>query len=423
LVVRAAGRRPLRVLHVAASLAPRFGGPSKVAVEMCEALVRAGLEVVLFTTDLDEWAPWGRLTPRTLKVPTERSVDQNGVEVRYFKTAWPSRLFFSPAMATELRRRTREFDLVHVHSLYLFPTLAATHYARRFARPYIIRPHGTLDPWHRRRHRFRKAFYNTLIERRNLNGAAAIHYTAEEERELARPLGITAPAAVIPPGIDTDEFDKLPPRDAFRRQYPELADKRLVVFLGRLTPKKGLDLLIGAFASVVREFGDAHLVIAGPDDEGYGSLVRRLLQEAGLLDKATILAMVQGEQKLALLADTDVWVLPSYAENFGVAAVEAMACGLPVVLTDRINIHHQVTAAGAGLVVPCRADAVALAIRRILADPALARRLSAGARHLVQSQFTWATAARRLISLYDAVRDAGQGRARVVHAAREHPGP
>ncbi len=405
LVIERTGQpQPLRVLHVTSGLAPRLGGPSKAALEMCQALAGRGLHVVLFTTNLDErgrWSPFA--APKVLEVPTDRSVHIGGLEIRYFPTKWPSRFVFSPAMASALRRRMREFDIIHVHSLYLFPTLAAAHYARRYGVPYIIRPHGTLDPYLRRRHRLRKMIYGWLIERRNLDSAAAVHFTSQDEADLVRPLGIKSPGLVVPLGVNTAEFEALPPRGTYRGLHPWLQGKQLVVFLGRLTPKKGLDLLVRAFAQVARKFPDAHLVIAGPDDEDFSADVRTWLKQAGVFSRTSMPGMLLGAEKLALLADADVWVLPSYTENFGLAAVEAMACGIPVVLTDKINIHREVSRAHAGLVVACQAEALAGAISDVLLNHSLRLHLSAAARRLVHSQFTWDAAVTELIAAYGAI--------------------
>lgn len=391
----------LRVLHVTGALAPRLGGPSKAAAEMCAALAATGVDVTLFTTDLDEQGRWSPLAdPRVLDVPTDRSVLVDGVERRHFRTRWPSRFAFSPEMGRALRDRASEFDVMHVHSLYLYTTLVACREAGRRGVPYVVRPHGTLDPYLRRRHPLRKALLDRLAQRRHLDRAAAIHFTSEDERELVRPLGIRAPGVVVPLGVNLREFERLPAQGSFRARHPELAEKRLVVFLGRVTPKKGLDLLVTAFAAVVAAVPDAHLVIAGPDDDGYGRTVDRQLRSLRLRERTTVLGMLLGEQKLEVLADTDVWVLPSYTENFAMAAVEAMACGLPVVLSDRVNIHREVLAAGAGLVVGCEAGLVAAAIRRVLGDAELRRRLRHAAPELVRRAFTWEVAARRLVALY-----------------------
>jgi glycosyltransferase involved in cell wall biosynthesis len=391
----------MRVLHVTAALAPRLGGPSKVAVELCEALAARGTEVTLFSTNLGEqgrWSPFA--SPVLADVPTDRSTWINGVERRYFEVTWPSRLACSPDMARALHQRIRGFDLVHVHSLYQFTTTAAGHHARRWRIPYIVRPHGTLDPYLRRRHAVRKALYDRVVQRGQLDGAAAIHYTSQDELELARPLGITAPGVVVPLGVNVREFDPLPPRGSFRARHPGLEGKRLIVFLGRLTQKKGIDLLVHAFARLATEFPDAHLVLAGPEDSGFGRTVQGWVDSAGLGLRTTTTGILLGRQKLELLADTDIWVLPSYTENFAMAAVEALACGLPVVLTDRVNIHAEVSGAGAGLVVGCDAGELAAAIRRLLTDGELRRRLMAAGPALVRRRFTWDRAAQRMVEVY-----------------------
>jgi len=394
----------VRVLHVSAALAPSLGGPSKAAVELCEALAARGVDVTLFATNLDEQGRWSPFAPPAVAdVQTSRSRWMNGVERCYFDVKWPSRFAFSPDLARAVRQRIGEFDLVHVHSLYLFTTAAACHHARRAHVPYIVRPHGTLDPYLRRRHAVRKAVYDTLVQRNQLDHAAGIHYTSEDELDLVRALGIRAPGFVSPLGVKIEEFGELPPRGTFRALHPETGDRRLIVFVGRLTQKKGVDILIHAFTQVVEHIPDTHLVIAGPDDDGLGSTIQRLLHEAELQDRVTMPGMLLGQQKLALLADADVWVLPSHTENFSLAAVEAMACGLPVVLSDRVNIHRDVVDAGAGLVVPCEAAAVAAAVSRILDDAELAQSLSGAAKDLVRSRFTWDTAARRLIRVYEGI--------------------
>jgi glycosyltransferase involved in cell wall biosynthesis len=391
----------MRVLHVTGALAPRLGGPSRAAIEMSEALAARGVEVTLFSTDLDEQGSWSPLRPpELLDVPTDRSLHVRGVERRHFRARWPSRVAFCPGMARALRERVAAFDVVHVHSLYLCTTLAACHYAGRRRVPYVVRPHGTLDPYLRRRHALRKAVWDGLLQRRHLDRAAAVQYTSDDERELARPFGIRAPAVVVPLGVNLAEFAALPAPGAFRALHPHLRGRRLVVFLGRVTPKKGLDLLVAAFARVAAEVPDAHLVIAGPADGDHGRTVGRMVDALGLRGRTTATGMVAGREKLALLADADVWALPSYTENFAIAAVEALACGLPVVISDRVNIHRDVSAAGAGLVTPCDPAAVAAAIVRVLRDTGLQQRLRAAGPALVRRSFTWDVAAGRLLSLY-----------------------
>jgi glycosyltransferase involved in cell wall biosynthesis len=397
---------PLRILHVVPSLSPRVGGPSKAAREMCEALSRHGLDVTLFTTDLAVPVQRRWVTaPERLAVPLKRGRVEAGVDVWHFAVTWPWAYAYSRDLYRELARRIRDFDLVHIHSIYLFPTWAASRLARANGIPYLVRPHGTLDPVLQRRRRLRKAVYKQVVGQRTLQRAAGIHYTSPQERDQAQALGYDAPAFVVPLGLDATEFATLPDRGSFQRRHPQLRDQRLVVFMGRITPKKGLDLLIDAFSLAVRNSPDITLVIAGPDDEGYGKTVRRLVVEAGLRARTFFVGMVSGHEKLELLASADVWVLPSYGENFAFAAVEALACGVPVVITNRVNIHSQVTAANAGLVTECDAGQLCEAIRRILTDPELSRRVSRNGPALIQNQFSWDARASELIDVYRNVVD------------------
>lgn len=345
----------LRVLHVISSLAPRYGGPPQVCLELCRELARQGARVSIFTTNVDGSG--------VLDVPVDAPVCRDGVEIRYFPVEAPRAWVVSRTLARALHRAIPQHDVVHVHSLYLFPSTVAAHYCRRFGVPYLVRPHGTLDPYLFRRHRARKWVYERLFEWRNLNRAAALHFTTLDEQELVRPLGLRAPGVVVPPGVDSERYRDATVRGAFRAAWPETRGRRLILFLGRLNFKKGLDLLARAFGEIARRRPEAHLVLAGPDD-GYGPTVRRWLDAEGVLGRVTFTGMLLGRDKLAALRDADVFALPSYTENFGMAVVEAMACGIPVVISDRVNIWREVAAAGAGRVTRCDAEEVGTAAPR-----------------------------------------------------------
>ena len=321
--------------------------------------------------------------------------------MRYFKTIFPSRWVTSPAMARALRAHTSEFDVIHIHSLFMFSTLAAAHYARKHRVPYIVRPHGSLDPFLRRRGRLKKFIYTGLIEKRNLDRATAIHYTSRDERDLAAPVGIKAPSVVVPLGVNLEEFESLPVPGTFRSRYPETREKDLVLFLGRLHFKKGLDLLLQSFRKVAAQLPNVHLVVAGPDDAGVTPKMKAWLANAGILNRATFTGMLTGTMRLAALKDADVWMLPSYTENFGLAVVEAMACRLPVVITDRVNIWREVDEGQAGMVTPCDASALSAAVISLFENPDLRRSLGANAYRLVAEQFTWERSARRMVAVYE----------------------
>lgn len=385
-------RRTLRILHVIGGLSPRAGGPTNVIVPMCQALADRGHEVHIMCTNGD----WPR---GTLDVPTERTVLRGDVKVTYYPLQW-GRYAFSFPLAVALQREIPRFDVVHIHSLYLFHTLVAAHYCRRYGIPYILRPHGTLDPYQRRKSRLKKAIYNLLFEHRNLHEAAAIHYTTVEEQLRSETMPGLAPGVVVPHGLNLSDFPEPTETGLFRRSHPETANKKLVTFLGRLTPKKGLDLLVRAFGHLARARGDVHLVMAGPDDEGYGSKVRGWLAEEQVLDQVTFPGMLVGSSKLELLYDTDVFVLASYFENFGVSVLEALGCRRPVVVSEEVYIWREIKEAEAGIVVPCRAGDLEEAIVYLLDNPELARIMGERGRSLVESRFTWDAAAKQLEDLY-----------------------
>jgi glycosyltransferase involved in cell wall biosynthesis len=385
----------MKILHVIANLAPRYGGPSQACWEMARSVARLGHQMSIYTTNQDG--------PGELAVPLDRPVWREGVEVRYFPIQRPRFWGTSLPLALALRWKVPASDLVHIHSLYLFHSLVAGHWCRRFAVPYLVRPHGTLDPFIYRRHRRRKRFMEQLFEHRNIHRAAALHFTTEEEAKLAAPFTFQTPGVVVPLGINFEEFAVLPEPGKFRCRYPEIGDKHIILFFGRINFKKGLDLLAKAFGTVAHRRTDVHLVIAGPDNEGLGGRVRTWLSEQGVLDRTTFTGLLLGPDKLAVLRDAYMFVLSSYSENFGLAVIEAMAAGLPVIISDQVNIWREVQAGGAGRVIPVDSAALATQIMDLLDKPETARHMGQRGRFLVQERFQWTGIAQSLAAAYEGI--------------------
>jgi glycosyltransferase involved in cell wall biosynthesis len=382
----------MKILHVIANLAPRYGGPSKACWEMARAVAQLGHEVSIYTTNQDG--------PGELEVPVGQPVWQEGVEIRYFPIQAPRFWGTSLPLALGLRRKIPASDLVHIHSLYLFHDLVAGHYCRGYGIPYLMRPHGTLDPFIHRRHRGRKRLMELWFENRNIRGAAALHFTTAQEAELAEPYTFGTPGLVVPLGVGNDEFAVMPEPGSFRRRHPEIGDKPIILFFGRINFKKGLDILAQAFGVVARQRQDVHLVIAGPDNEGWGGRVRTWLEEEGVGARTTFTGMLLGPERLAVLRDASLFALPSYSENFGLAVVEAMAAGLPVIISDQVNIWQEVEAGGAGRVIPCNAAALADQILDLLEHPEAAQHMGQKGRALVQERFQWPRVGRSLAEAY-----------------------
>lgn len=387
--------RPLRVLHVIPSIGPLRGGPSVMVRTMARGLTHAGLEVHVATTDDNGRGRLG--VPQA--IPTvEETVAYHYFprQTRFYSVSWP--------LGRWLARHVRDYDLVHVHALFSFAALPAAYWAARARVPYVVRPLGTLNRWgmqHRRPWLKRLSF--AIIERQILRGAARIHYTSEQERVEAAELGLKHRQTVVPLGIDLTPFTELPPRGWLRERVPGSAGRPVALFLSRLDPKKGLDLLLAALACARSRRPDLVLVIAGSGDPGFEQGVRRDAARLGLGDSIYWAGFLSDKEKLAALADADLFVLPSYSENFGVAAVEAMAARLPVVISDQVGIHREVAAARAGVVVPCERESLADALLRVAFDASLRMELGARAQDLVRRRFSIQAMTAAVATMYQEV--------------------
>lgn len=357
---------------------------------MAHAVAALGHEVAIYTTDRD-------LDPEER---TRLAADRgDSIELRIFPQHFPALFGTSFALARALPEAIERADVVHLHSLYLFHTWAAARLCRKLGKPYLLRPHGTLDPFLWKRHRGRKAVLEFLFQNRVLREAAALHYTAEDEMRLAQPYTQGTRGIVVPNGLDLAQYADLPLSGRFRAQHPEIGNRRIVLFLSRLNFKKGLDLLVPAFARAARRYDDLHLVIAGPDD-GMKDQTEALVAIEGIGGRTTFAGMLDHAAKLAAFRDAAMFVLPSYSENFGIAIVEAMACGVPVAISDRVNIWREIESAGAGLVARPAVDDVVRQIETLAADPAGAAAMGERGRTLVAEKFSWRRIACELESVY-----------------------
>jgi glycosyltransferase involved in cell wall biosynthesis len=387
----------VKVLHVLETLSPHYGGPVSMLQTLAEAQQRTGHEVTIVTTNADH--------PRGMfREPGWDTLAQGAVPVYYAPVQFAP-LRFSRQLAAYLKRTIAEFDIVHVHGLYRFPPSYAAYQARRQGVPYVIRPHGSLDPYlygRSTRGLWLKRLYERWFDLPNLHAAGAIHYTAEEERERASFINLRAASFVLPNGLDWSRYSDLPARGALRRRWG-LGDAPLVLFVGRLHFKKGLDLLIPAFDTLCRRVPGVQLVIAGPENDDYGRKVRGWVRARALETIVHFVGPLHGTDVVQAYVDADLFALPSYTENFGMTVVEAMASALPVVISDQVNIHAEVSGAGAGVVTRCDADEVAQALEALLRDAERRRAVGEAGRRLVQARYTWPAVVEALTREYEAV--------------------
>jgi glycosyltransferase involved in cell wall biosynthesis len=353
----------MRVLHVIPGLSARQGGPPAAVTAACLALRHHGVATSIFTTDLAGPASSAR-ADRVVASDLPRGAEK--LDVRIFPARRPLRFAYAPELYATLSREAHRYDLIHIHGLYLYPTLAAFRVARSEAKPYVVSPRGTLDPALRHRSRLLKAITDRLWQRRMLDEATVLHYTTLEEAALVRDLGFRAPAMVVPNGFDYAEFQFPGDADGFRDRHLRGFHGQIVLSLGRVSYKKGIDILIRAMPAIAARVPDVRLVIAGPDDEGLTSQLAAVASVKGVEDHVVFTGMLREDERLAALAAASVWALPSQTENFGNVVVEAMAAGVPVVISPEVNLASEIESARAGLVRERAPRGFAEAITRLL---------------------------------------------------------
>jgi glycosyltransferase involved in cell wall biosynthesis len=289
-------------------------------------------------------------------------------------------------------------QMVHLHNVWDVLVYAGARECRRSDRPYCILVNGMLDPWCMQQRAWKKKLAFALGYRTMLSRATFLHLGNADERQLIEPLKLAAPNAIIPNGIFSEEIAALPPRGLFHAKHPELRARPFVLFLSRLHYKKGLDYLADAFKIAAAQCPDVQLVVAGPDG-GAKEPFERQIAQAGLQDRVHVVGPLYGADKFAALVDCACFCLPSRQEGFSMAIVEALASGVPVVITEPCHFP-EVAAAGAGEVVPLDAQAVGNALVRVLSDAALRDRMGRAGRELIETRYTWLKIAEQSIEAY-----------------------
>lgn len=386
----------MRVLHVIPSISPCRGGPSQAVLAMAAAQRRYGLEASILTTNDDGPA-------LLVDLPLHSWHRRGAVPVlafpRWSPPLRPLREFaIAPGMRRWLHRHGREYDLLHVHALFSYPSTMAMAMARQLEVPYILRTIGQLQHWSLRQSSVRKQLMLALIERRNLEGAAALHFTSPLEQQEASALGLHTPGFVLPLGVET------PAGSWLDRGVPPLGTPVQLLFLSRLHPKKQLPLLLEALALLRRQKPEAPwlLHIAGDGDVDYGQRLKQQARALGIADALIWHGFVAGDAKTALFDQADWFVLPSAAENFGIAAAEALAHGLPVLLAPGVALADAVVQAGAGFCVEPSIDALSRAlIAHALTPPSASMRQAAC--RLAAEQFSWPAITQSLAARYQAI--------------------
>lgn len=383
----------MKVLAVIPYVASSYGGTSEVVKSLARALGQRKLAIDVVTTNADDASI---LNLNTCKWHLEKYY-----RIQYFPTWHRGDFILSLSLIRWLFHNVKDYDIVHTHTLFA-PLITFTHKLCHFYKvPYIVTPHGMLDPWALAYKAWKKRFYYTCFEQSAIGSASAIQVLSSSEVEQVNKLSYLH-TVLLPNGIHYNEALKLPAPELFYEQFPHLRTKRLVLFLGRIDPKKGLDLLALAFAKTHQIFPESHLILAGPDSINFTPKVQSYFDNAKCLDSVTFTGMLSGELKQAALATADVYVSPSYSEGFSMSVLEAMASGLPCVITTGCNFP-EAAAAQAAHVVDIDADAIAKALIDCLGDVPAAKAMGDRARQFVLNHYTWDQIAAQLIDVYAAI--------------------
>lgn len=378
----------MKFLHVVTSVDPRGGGPIEGAQRLHEALVAMGHAGEFVSIDAPD-APFLDQCPATLHALGPAS----------------GRYGYSRKLKPWIAENANRFDAVIVNGLWQYPSFASWRAMKTSTTPYFVFSHGMLDPWFKRRYplkHLKKYLYWRLGEYRVLRDAKAVLFTCEEERLLARESfrPYKAREVVLSFGTSRPPQDGKRLSDCFFAAYPSLEGKRLLLFLGRIHEKKGCDLLIEAFAKRAGTDPSLHLIMAGPDQEGWAPALQQQAQRLGIADRVLWPGLLSGDLKWGAFYASEAFCLPSHQENFGIAVAESLGCGLPVLISNKVNIWREIEADGAGFVESDTSDGtLALIDRWLQCTPAELQALRVAARNCFESRFQMDRVAQRLVRL------------------------
>ena len=395
----------MNILHIVPYFYPAwaYGGTPKVVFELCRELVRKGHNVTVYTTDVfnknsRQSAVGSRQSTNCIEAEVE------GIKIKYFKNisnslAFNQKVFISPAISKALKKNLKQFDMVHLHEFRTLQNATAYKYLTKYKIPYVLSAHGSVLRLMGKE--FLKMLFDKSIGFKILKSAKRVIAVSNIEVEQYIKMGVERDRiSLIPNGINISEFenaDKV--KGNFRRAY-KLSDKKILLFIGRLNAIKGIDFLLNTFAILTKDIKDTILVIAGPDD-GYKSEIESRINLLKINDKVLLIDGLYGEDKISAMKDADMFIYPSRHEIFGIAPLEALMCGTPVIVTENCGCADFLREANGGIVVKYQDISGLLdSIQNILDKKEEAKKLASNGMELVQRQFNWNEITKDMIKLY-----------------------
>ncbi len=375
----------MNIVHVTSWLSRNGGGIPPVIWALARESNRSGIKTSVVGL-MDEWV---------------KDDCKNGdVEFAAGQIIGPKALGFSPELKKQLEARAESKGIIHTHGLWMYPGWAARKCAAKINSRLVISPHGMLEPWALNHSTWKKKLAEHLFESGNFHKADCIHALCEAEAVNFRRYGLKNPIAIIPNGVDFEEFQGHP-GDAMVEKFPELKGRKQILFLARLHSKKGLGNLLEAWKKMAADFSNWQLLIAGSGEPAYMEELKNQARDLIFSKSVVFTGPLYGESKKQILAASDVFVLPSFSEGFSVAILEAAASGLPVVLTPECNFP-ELARANAAIEIPTAVDGIEKGLRQILTLPDEERQaMGRRGQELIKRFYTWPAIADQMRLVYD----------------------
>jgi len=374
--------------------ASRAGGPAQQLHRLAQGVQRCGsrLEVVTTNGNLEEDIALkfaGEICP----------TDENGIAVTYLRRRrfpFPPTFYYAPLLPRWLATHLADYDIAIVHGAWTYFNMVGAGLCRRWGKPYLVFPHGSFDPWAWRYHGWKKVLYWHGVEKRNYQGCAGVVALSADEAGQIHARGIDRPVFLARNGLLFPLPSVEQPREVLGRHWPDLSRRPYVCSISRLHPKKGIDILLSAWAQIYERYQEWQLVIAGPDENQYLAKLQALAQSWGIHQTVIFTGAVEGIVKSAMLQCASAFVLPSLSEGVPGAVVEALGYGLPVLITPACHLP-EVAAADAGVIVASQPEAVAAGLEQLLADRQRRQQWGRNAAQLAHREFDEVSVAAGLI--------------------------
>lgn len=388
----------MKILHIIPAYIPAWhsGGPIRSVHGLCKALVNLGHDVHVFTTDLDG--------NKNINVMLGQPIEREGVKIWYFSARFLKRITWAPQMAVKLKQTVKDYDIVHLHSIFRWPTSMAAKVIGRSNVPYIYAPRGSLvKELFIQKNKWIKLIWMNLVGREILEKAAAIHVTSYIEKTKITEFGLDLPDIyIVPNGVSLDnssEYD----RSTMQTKLEKMPDE-FILFLGRINWEKGLKLLFHAFSYIPNE----NLVLAGINAEGYQRTLEKLATKLGILSRVHFFGHANEHTKRNLLKNAKILVLTSFSENFGLVILEAMSESCPVVVTEGVGAAEIIEKHKTGIV--CSSDPLTIAssLKRLCEDPHLRKNMGKAGKRLIDTQYNWNVISKKMVNVYKQIINSNQ---------------